>query len=38
VIWHGEKNSLTLDPQELPARIFLLRRHLKREQDFDYFA
>lgn len=38
VIWYGEWNSVTLDPQELPARLFALRRHLKREQDFDYFA
>jgi len=38
VIWHGEWNTLTLDPHELPARVFSLKRHLKREQDFDYFA
>jgi len=37
VIWHGEWNSLGLDPQELPARIFFLRKHLRREHDFDYF-
>jgi len=37
VIWHGEWNNLGLDPHELPARIFSLRRHLRREHDFDYF-
>jgi starch synthase (maltosyl-transferring) len=37
VIWHGEWNNLGLDPIELPARIFSLRRHLRREHDFDYF-
>jgi len=37
VIWHGEWNSLGLDPQELPARIFSIRKHLRREHDFDYF-
>jgi starch synthase (maltosyl-transferring) len=37
VIWQGEWNRLELDPFELPARVFSLRRHLKREYDFDYF-
>lgn len=37
LIWHGESNNLGLDPQVLSARIFSLRAHLKREDDFDYF-
>ena len=36
-LWQGEHNRLTLDPHVLPARIFQLRRRLRRETDFDYF-
>jgi starch synthase (maltosyl-transferring) len=36
-IWHGERNFLELEPHTLPARIFRLRKQLKRETDFDYF-
>ncbi|RJR19723.1 MAG: alpha-1,4-glucan--maltose-1-phosphate maltosyltransferase [Nitrospiraceae bacterium] len=36
-IWHGEKNFVELNPQVLPGSIFMLRRRLKRESDFDYF-
>jgi starch synthase (maltosyl-transferring) len=36
-IWQEEWNSVELDPGFLPARIFRVRRHLRREQDFDYF-
>lgn len=36
-IWHGERNYLELDPSVLPARIFKLKKRLRRETDFDYF-
>ncbi len=36
-IWHGEKNYVELDPKTLPAHIFRIRKHLKRETDFDYY-
>ncbi|MFH0813628.1 MAG: alpha-1,4-glucan--maltose-1-phosphate maltosyltransferase [Pseudomonadota bacterium] len=36
-IWQGERNYVELNPQVLPAKIFRVRRKLKRERDFDYF-
>jgi len=36
-IWQGHRNLMELDPQILPARIFHLKKRLKRETDFDYF-
>ncbi len=36
-IWQGERNFMEFDPRVLPARIFHLKRRLKRETDFDYF-
>ena len=36
-IWQGERNFVELDPQALPAKIFRVRKRLKREMDFDYF-
>jgi starch synthase (maltosyl-transferring) len=36
-IWHQQHNRVDLDPQQLPVRIYRLRRRLRREQDFDYF-
>ncbi len=36
-LWQGTRNYVELRPQESPAHIFRLRRHLRREQDFDYF-
>jgi starch synthase (maltosyl-transferring) len=36
-IWQGDRNYVELDPQVLPANIFRVRKHLKRETDFDYF-
>ena len=37
-IWQGEKNYVELDPRESPAHIFLVRKRLKREIDFDYYT
>jgi starch synthase (maltosyl-transferring) len=36
--WHGSRNYVELDPRQCPAQIFRLRRRLRREHDFDYFA
>ncbi len=36
-IWQGERNYVELNPHILPARIFKIRKRLKRETDFDYF-
>jgi starch synthase (maltosyl-transferring) len=36
-IWHQQQNRVDLDQRQLPARIYRLRRRLRREQDFDYF-
>ena len=37
-LWHGEANFVQLDPQSTPAHIFRVRRKVKTERDFDYFA
>lgn len=36
-LWQGTRNYLRLDPTSSPAQIFLLRRRVRTEQDFDYF-
>ncbi|MCA1764820.1 MAG: alpha-1,4-glucan--maltose-1-phosphate maltosyltransferase, partial [Desulfobulbaceae bacterium] len=36
-LWQGSKNYVRLDPARSPAQIFLLRRRLRTEHDFDYF-
>ncbi|MDP9012713.1 MAG: alpha-1,4-glucan--maltose-1-phosphate maltosyltransferase [Pseudomonadota bacterium] len=35
--WSGRRNYVMLDPQRMPAHVFRLRRHVRSEQDFDYF-
>ena len=35
--WRGADNFVMLDPHRIPAHVFRIRRHLRREQDFDYF-
>jgi starch synthase (maltosyl-transferring) len=35
--WRGPRNYVQLDPQRVPAHVFRLRRHVRSEQDFDYF-
>ncbi|HVC11177.1 MAG TPA: alpha-1,4-glucan--maltose-1-phosphate maltosyltransferase [Burkholderiales bacterium] len=37
-LWQGPRNFVQLDPQRVPAHIFRVRRRVRREQDFDYFA
>jgi starch synthase (maltosyl-transferring) len=36
-LWHGKRNYVLLDPNSVPAQIFRVRPHVRREQDFDYF-
>ena len=36
-LWTGESNFVQLDPYACPAHIFLIRRKVKTERDFDYF-
>lgn len=36
-LWHGTSNFVSLDPNVCPASIFLVRRRVKTERDFDYF-
>ena len=36
--WRGGRNFVMLDPARLPAHLFVLRRHLRSEHDFDYFV
>jgi starch synthase (maltosyl-transferring) len=35
--WRGRRNYVQLDPQSMPAHVFLVRRHVRSEKDFDYF-
>jgi starch synthase (maltosyl-transferring) len=37
-LWQGPRNYVALDPQVLPAHVFRVRRRIRTEQDFDYFA
>lgn len=37
-LWNGARHFIQLDPQAMPAHIFVLRHHLRTERDFDYFA
>jgi starch synthase (maltosyl-transferring) len=36
-IWHGTRNYVELDPQTVPAHIFVIRRKVRTEHDFDYY-
>ncbi len=36
-LWHGAHNFILLDPNICPVHVFRLRRHLRTENDFDYF-
>jgi starch synthase (maltosyl-transferring) len=36
--WQGRRNFVMLDPGRLPAHVFVLRRHVRSEHDFDYFV
>jgi starch synthase (maltosyl-transferring) len=36
-LWRGPRNYVELDPRQVPAHIFRLRRYVRTERDFDYF-
>jgi starch synthase (maltosyl-transferring) len=36
-LWHGSRNYVELNPETLPAHIFVLRRKIRTEHDFDYY-
>ncbi|MBV8201426.1 MAG: alpha-1,4-glucan--maltose-1-phosphate maltosyltransferase [Acidobacteria bacterium] len=36
-LWSGARNFVQLDPQQVPAHLFRLRRRVRSERDFDYF-
>ncbi len=36
-LWHGERNYVELNPQTVPAHIFVMRRKIRTEHDFDYY-
>jgi starch synthase (maltosyl-transferring) len=36
-VWQGEYHYVQLDPHRVPAHVFLVRRRLRDERDFDYF-
>ncbi len=35
--WRGPKNFIELDPNVMPAHVFELRRHVRTENQFEYF-
>jgi starch synthase (maltosyl-transferring) len=35
--WQGSRNYVQIDPHSVPAHVFVIRRHLRTEHDFDYF-
>jgi starch synthase (maltosyl-transferring) len=37
-LWQGSRNYVELDPQVLPAHVFLVRRRVRSEREFDYFS
>ncbi len=36
-IWNGRTNYVELNPHVAPAQIFIVRRRVRSEQDFEYF-
>ena len=37
-VWQGEYNYVELNPHVLPAHIIKIKKHLKKENQFDYFS
>jgi starch synthase (maltosyl-transferring) len=35
--WHGPRNYVKLNPHEVPAHIFRIRRRVRTERDFEYY-
>jgi starch synthase (maltosyl-transferring) len=36
-LWHDSRNYVELNPHQIPAHVFRLRRRVRTERDFDYF-
>jgi starch synthase (maltosyl-transferring) len=36
-LWQGTRNYVELDPRTVPAHIFVIRRKIRTEHDFDYY-
>jgi starch synthase (maltosyl-transferring) len=36
-LWRGRRNYVQLDPSSMPAHVMAVRKHVRTEQDFDYF-
>ena len=36
-LWHGGRNYVELNPQAMPAHVFVLRRRNRSERDFEYY-
>jgi len=36
-LWQGGHHFVQLNPHSVPAHIFIVRRRLRDERDFDYF-
>jgi starch synthase (maltosyl-transferring) len=36
-LWRGRHNYVQLDPASMPAHVMAVRKHVRTEQDFDYF-
>jgi starch synthase (maltosyl-transferring) len=36
-LWHGSRNYVELNPHQIPAHIFRIRKRIRSERDFDYF-
>lgn len=36
-VWQGARRFVRLDPARAPAHVFVLRRRVRSERDFDYF-
>jgi len=36
-LWQGTRNYVDLDPATIPAHIFVIRRKVRTEHDFDYY-
>ncbi|VTU23637.1 Alpha-1,4-glucan:maltose-1-phosphate maltosyltransferase 2 [Variovorax sp. PBS-H4] len=36
-LWQGSRHFIRLDPHSVPAHVFVVRRRVRDERDFDYF-
>ena len=36
-LWHGSRSFVQIDPHQVPAHVFRVRRRVRSERDFDYF-